>query len=359
MHRPRPDHPFQPHTTPDRDTLTAYLRGSLPPGDQHRVEAALEADPLLREAAEGLAGPGALDALATLDKAHPGPGLSIRPGLGGLVLLLVVAGAAIVLYRPSTDAPVADASTVQQDTIAAVVTGAAEMPTTLEIESSVEQPESLRIGHAAMDRHTYAARNEQRIERTPPPERIGTTTPPIAAKGPATRTPKRARGSWQLHYLHDLKLVHPSEIHPARVGGTVVVHTAARFRDRAEQGSAQEQERTMAYLPFMDEALARFARGDHKGSLEELRFLLGQYPDDVNALFYAGLCAYNLALYPHAERLLHRAAAHPVDVFAEEALWYHALTLERMGRTVEARATLRRIAAEGGFYSTPATERMR
>ena len=114
----------------------------------------------------------------------------------------------------------------------------------------------------------------------------------------------------------------------------------------------------MPYLEFMDGTTARFAASDHEGCLDDLRFVLGQYPDDVNALFYAGLCSYNLGMYARASALLQRAATHPVDVFDEEAIWYGALTTERLSGKEAAREAFARIAAQGGFYAEQARMRM-
>ncbi len=112
----------------------------------------------------------------------------------------------------------------------------------------------------------------------------------------------------------------------------------------------------MAYLPFMDAAMGKFKAHHHKGALLELRFLLDQYPDDVNALFYAGLCAYNIGAYERAENFLARTATHRIDTFDEEAQWYHALALEQLGDHSGAQQAFARIAAQGGFYATRAAK---
>ena len=104
--------------------------------------------------------------------------------------------------------------------------------------------------------------------------------------------------------------------------------------------------------------MARFGRNEHLGCLDDIRFLLTPYPDDVNALFYAGLCSYNLGLYKRARTFLHRAATHSVDVFDEEATWYHALTLEKLGDQQAAQESFARIAASGGFYAAAASARI-
>ena len=116
---------------------------------------------------------------------------------------------------------------------------------------------------------------------------------------------------------------------------------------------------TMAYLEFMDEALGHFVRNDHRRTLEELRFLLDQYPDDVNALFYSGLSNFHAGRYRAARTQLKRAATHDVDVFREEAEWYHALTIERSGDVSAAQKEYERIAEQGGFYAERARQRLK
>jgi tetratricopeptide (TPR) repeat protein len=352
-----PEHPFHQAAPPDRERLLAYLEGRLNDAERHAVEAAVESDPLVREAFEGLETPGALDTLRTLDASRPAPGRR-----GGHSLWWWVLGAALVALvkfhalapgpSPASDASGdlhAGAYSMEEHDVPAITLHA--------IEASVEQPESLRIGHRPDERHALAARVEEpTVDRTPPPDRLAPQRPTPAAD--AARSPRRTRPSLQLHYLHELKIVHPSELYPPEFPDLdEEPNVAARYQDRSAQRSGTEPQRHVAYLPFMDEALGRFVRNDHKGALEELMFLLDQYPNDVNALFYGGLCAYNLGLYEGAERLLRRAAGHPVAVFDEEAAWYHALTLERLGRSEEAREALVRIAAGGGFYAGRAAER--
>ena len=53
------EHPFAPRRAITRDELLAYAEGRLPPARMHEVERAVEADALVRDAAEGLRVPGA------------------------------------------------------------------------------------------------------------------------------------------------------------------------------------------------------------------------------------------------------------------------------------------------------------
>ena len=100
------------------------------------------------------------------------------------------------------------------------------------------------------------------------------------------------------------------------------------------------------------------ASGKYRAALDELYFLLNQYPDDVNAQFYAGLACYRLGLFPRALHFLHAAAVNPVNSFNEEAVWSEALALEKQEGFTAARPVLQRIADAGGFYAPQAKEKL-
>lgn len=340
------DH-FKPRGTLSRDQLMAYVEGRLDPAAAHEVERHLEKDPLLREAMEGLQLPGALAGLGSLGTYAPRSGTSPWINWSLSAMLVAAVGTAVYMVTPAGTAP------------RAAPTVAATMPTiepadqpvaeddldNMQESASVELPESLHIGHASTDRHSIA-QVHTRTNTSPVPiqrEQVQPVEPKdiprvVSAVKPETTPAGPRRPSLQLVYLHDLKLLHPKELYGYspeidRLSSGV----DARFATADEQALAQALERRIAYLSFMDEALEKFVQNDHKGCLEELTFVLNQYPEDVNALFYAGLCSYNLGLNKRAERYLDRAARHAFNVFNEEAEWYHALALERSGKKESAR----------------------
>ena len=131
-----------------------------------------------------------------------------------------------------------------------------------------------------------------------------------------------------------------------------------RYSSLSEEQGTRTEERRIAYLTFMDDAFEKFDNTDHKECLEDIRCVQQQYPDDANALFYAGLCSYNLGMNSRAETLLAQAATHPIRVFDEKAEWYNALALERLGRNAEARTAFTRIAAAPHFYQDRAKQKL-
>jgi hypothetical protein len=350
--------PFAPHEAPTAAQLIAYVEGRLSPEEQHRVELAMEADPFVLEAVEGLRMPGAIEAAAQME--HP------RPSGGSVSWMAWAVGGAIlfgvgVIYFTQGDAikmsdPPPTVSTVPPQQAELSTNELADLPLEeAEIAAAIELPLTQQIGRSEDQQQL----SETPVVRDAPVDRLeerGTrviTTAPAPAVSPA----RPARSSVQLLYLHDLKLVHPKELYardPVMELGNGGVD--ASYGDRGQQQTDRNAIRNVTYTSYMDEALDRFARNDNRGCLEELRFLMDQYPDDVNAQFYAGLCCYNLGLYKRARLFLHQAAIHNVDVFHEEATWYHALTLQRLGELDAATEAFSRIAASGGFYAERARE---
>jgi tetratricopeptide (TPR) repeat protein len=177
-----------------------------------------------------------------------------------------------------------------------------------------------------------------------------------ALEGP--RTGNTPRSSRQLLYLHDLKLVHPDEIYADREQLLAPPGGVPADRSGPGQDPQSLDSRAVPYVDFMDDLLGSFSRGDHRTALADLRELLSQHPDDVNGLFYAGLCCYNLGMFDRAAYFFDRAAHHPINTFDEEAAWFHALSVDQRGEPGDATELFRSIADQGGFYAERAKARL-
>jgi hypothetical protein len=313
------------------------------------VERAIEVDPLLREALEGAAVPGAMAGMEQLHALRPAVGAGARwPWfLGGA---LVIAGAAWLLW------PASGTNTATHATVPMVpVTVEERVAFAQEVEAATPLPPADQVGPAAVERFIEPA--TARIEREAPPARLEPARTGVDRDVPEA-APARAhqqRNGRQLMFLHDLKAVDPLELYPPdRLLQVRVGAVEAPYADAPSQSAARQVAPVMGYRDFLDEALGRFAEGDRRGCLEDLFFLLDQYPDDVNALFYAGLCAYELGLSDRALLYLQGARDHRVDSFREEAAWYHALALLRARGAEVARAELQAVANAGGFYAVRA-----
>lgn len=365
--RAHTDHPFSRPHTPGKAQLQAYVEGRLTPEQAQAVERSMELDPLIREAVEGLRTPGALAAMASLNNHRPSTFGSAGRGrlflLGSIAGMLFLGGTWIVVSalmenKERVETVAGIPAITQGDPVSEA------MPPVLnnaEIAAAVEQPETLRIGHRAEKRPMPSVRTITAIERDAGITPLDPIRAPLPDAVPDPARPARAKRSTRmLLFPHDLKLVHPDELYPFEPGvDPAALNVSAQYADRRTQQANSAPQRTLRYTDYMGTTLGQFSRNDHKACLKSLNFLMEQYPDDVNALFYAGLCSYNLALYEHARTFLRRAATHPIDSFNEEAVWYHAQTLERLGEKQAAQEAFARIVADGGFYAEPAALRLR
>jgi len=349
--------PFPAHGPVSRDELERYAAGRLNAADQHRVEQQLEQDPLLREAVEGLRMPGAPAGLKALDAMRPGPqGTTAGPWLVG-ALLLVGLTAAVLLVReephraPSPMAVAAPEHPYKADSAIALVVG--------EVAKAEPLPPPQQIGHAPAPPPPVVRDTALVPALVPVLDTVLVRTAPVPAPGASSpdhgTTPRNNR---RLAFVHDLKLVDPAELYARDPLITDPGGVPAGFADEADRRARTEAPRTMRYLDFMDEALGRFVRDDHSGCLRDLLFLMGQYPRDINARFYAGLCCYNLGLPERARGYLQAVVDDPVDTFREEATWYLALSIERSEGREAALPLFRQVAENGGHYAAQARRKL-
>lgn len=357
--------PFLPRTPLSRELLERYAAGRLDPDEQHAVELHLEQDPLLREAAEGLRMPGATDALAGLRRPKAGHwgarllGLAI---IAGTIALLVA-----VLRTPEP----------RQQEVRALLSGGVVLeaqPVPTQVESTLAVVHAEIAASTALPPSPHAPRSLHdrflRPDTVPPspmprePVERMDGTPVVVERSMDTaaiaRVKRSTRPSRRLVFLHDLKVVHPNELYGAGGPPLPSPGVPADKADPAgrDAGRLSAEKAAMAYLDYMDGALGAFATGHQRTALDDLYFLLGQYPDDVNARFYAGLCCYDLGLLARARAFFASVKDNPVDSFNEEAAWYLALTIARMDGAAAARPAFERIAAGEGFYAAQARAKL-
>jgi len=104
------------------------------------------------------------------------------------------------------------------------------------------------------------------------------------------------------------------------------------------------------YVEFLSESQKLFLASNFKGALEGYNEILKQYPMDVNASFYSGLCYYNLNNNEKAIHFFDLVETHYYTTFSEEAAWYKAKALVDLGKFAEASVLLEKIIKKEGFY---------
>lgn len=354
--------PFTPRTPLSRELLERYAQGGLSAAERHLVELHLESDPLLRDAVDGLQQSGAIAALGHLAARRSAQGLNWKWGVFTAVFL--IGGVATYLTLQKQDMTASDVKTVAvvQDPVLTQAVPAVVESTLQVVHAEIDALPVKTVLLADGRKNTSStperfhgpipgatSSERETIERIVVQPSSVTRDPEVAAPRGATAS----RSSRQLVFLHDLKVVHPEELY-GPVGPRLRSPGVPANVDPARPDVIPSSRPTQSYLDYMDLALGALAKGNDRTALDDLYFLLGQYPDDVNAQFYAGLACYRLGLYPRAMRLLHAARENTVDSFREESLWYEALATGKQDGKAAARPALERIASGGGFYAAQA-----
>ncbi len=107
----------------------------------------------------------------------------------------------------------------------------------------------------------------------------------------------------------------------------------------------------ISYYDYINKTTRLLDDGAFKKALARCNIILTHYPDDVNALFYSGVCYYNLSEYNRAIEAFQLCVESTFNNFDEEAEWMLANSYQAIGEKDKAKAIFQLIKEKGGFYS--------
>lgn len=164
-------------------------------------------------------------------------------------------------------------------------------------------------------------------------------------------------------YLNDLKLLDYREYRSrpeVKTKQLVLTGTSADKEYSNSEGQTSEwRDVQIPYIDYIDKTTRLFSRNSFKKALDRCETILKTYPDDINALFYGGICLYNLKEYDKAMDYFSKVRNTDFSNFDEESLWLIANCLEKSGSIEKAKLKYQEIAREGGFYAKQALERLK
>lgn len=166
-------------------------------------------------------------------------------------------------------------------------------------------------------------------------------------------------------YIKNLKAVDYSVFYSANVAKKEWLLTGVSADKENASSEGVMVDRIVTYIPykaFLNEYLSKFAENDFKGALTGLLIIQQQFPDDLNAAFYSGLCYYNLGKSRQAITAFDRALSNSFTTFREESEWYKALSMIEEGskkNRAGAKELLQKIVDDKGFYSKRAAEKLK
>jgi TolA-binding protein len=156
-------------------------------------------------------------------------------------------------------------------------------------------------------------------------------------------------------YLNELKLV---DYRAYRSKPFISVESLQLSGVPADKESKEEQlkeaEKSMveiAYFDYIKKTTKLLNEGDFKQTLARCNIILSYYPDDINALFYSGVCYYNLSDYTNAIEAFKHCLESKFDNFDEEAEWLLAKSYDAKGDKEKSKAMFQLIKERGGYYS--------
>lgn len=160
-------------------------------------------------------------------------------------------------------------------------------------------------------------------------------------------------------YLSDLKVLDYRAYRSRPAIQTKQLELTGTPANQSEPGETNEEEFIwknvdVPYIEYLEKSMEIFSRGNNKKALARFEEIIKTYPDDLNALFYAGLCYYNLREFDKAIASFEKCSDSKYTNFNEEAEWYKAKSLLASGNKDQARSLLTKILNDNGYYSAQA-----
>lgn len=211
-----------------------------------------------------------------------------------------------------------------------------------------EETEVLNVSHQASDEDIAALPLKQ-------------IQPPLSSKPNLLPTKKSAKEV----YLSDFKLVdyRAYRSKPAIPSEQITLTLSGTPADMEKQEIAEDDPawkiKDIPYHDYIRQTMEKFKSGNFKQTLNRTKSILGFYPDDINALFYGGLCYYNLSETDQAIDAFQKVIANPYNNFDEEAYWYLANAYDLKNEKTKARELFQQIANQKGYYAKQAEKMLR
>jgi len=369
--------------------MQAYLSGKLSPSEMHKVELKLESNEMNAEALEGFReNPDAFEGLESINKkfnsklktqkswtsSHTliaagiagifvvsgGYFLNQKAGLGNKSLITEETSKREAPYPDQVHFIISEPIIITEE-IEKEVEEAEELPQNQQLTAEyveMNQPLTVEAGADISDDEL-----DSLVQAIIVPEPL---SPIITEMPDEIESKKVVRSNIKVLYMHNFLVVDYSELYSEGIQTQIIQHdihngTPVWLENRDDQVNHVNADPIIQvvkvdYLNFVKEAQLKFKHNQYKRALKDYHNILKQYPQDVNAMFYGGLCYYNLNKPERAllyfENLIHNS----VNSFRQEGQFYKALSLIALNKHGQGNGMLLKISEERGYYSLQAED---
>lgn len=159
-------------------------------------------------------------------------------------------------------------------------------------------------------------------------------------------------------YLHHMKTIDYSEYRnkpEISIEQIILTGLPANFESEEElQAESTTKTVQIPYMDYLEKTMSYVDKGRWKQALTRFEEILKTYPDDVNAIFYSGMCYYNLQQYQQACTQFSSCLQLNFSNFNEEATWYLAKSRMANNEKALAKELFTAIRDNKGYYAKQA-----
>lgn len=263
------------------------------------------------------------------------------------VIVLVTAGLLLLFSKQQPETKAITAVNVEKTDVM--------LPDSVENLVELPKTELISIREVKQQHKTTVPGPHTEEKKQAPKEQVSVNQLPLLKPEFPAHTSKLSKAAAKEIYLNNLKLV---DYRVYRKRPNLMVESVQLTGVPADQEKQDETVREpkvtdleIAYYDYIKKTTDLLNEEDFKQALARCNIILTHYPDDLNALFYSGLCYYNLAEYGKAAELFKQCLTNKFSNFDEEAEWMLAKSYEASGDTEKAKAIFLLIRERGGFYS--------
>lgn len=349
---------------PSKSTLRAYVKGELSPDQRHEIERLALEDPFLQDAIDGLESDEAWD---VVDKVDASVLKSSGWSASSSLWVAFAMGAVAVIYfvlRPTdepTPAKIVEVHTAPIEVSESISETPKAIVTSNYSDSSIAfttVEETHKHIAKAKEAFTQITAVESKLEL---PENLHKIDIEDIVEEDVDLTPKeRTRISGNaIYHIESYKVVDYRELRKSALTVSSLIHEgglSAAYESADDRKNEEPSTKDVAYVDYLESAMKKFAKGKYRKAAEMYAVILETYPDDANAVFYGGMCAYYQRKYDRALDYFETEVPANLVTFEQETEYYLGLSLIETGDEQRACEVLRQVIQRQDFYAMQALE---